>query len=77
VPIRHAIVQDIVRRRYPDGKVPRAVSVAALKRDLIDKMWEAACKSAKWEALCKQHGISQKKPPDANTIAVAIGRRVV
>jgi hypothetical protein len=75
VPIRHAIIQDIVRRRYPDGKVPQKVSVAALKRDLIDKMWGAACSSEACRDACKRHGVSPKKPPDANTVARAIGRR--
>jgi hypothetical protein len=77
IPIRHKIIQDIVRRCYPpDGKVPQKVSVAALKREVIDKMWEATCNSEAWRDACKQHGINPKKPPDANTIARAIGRRV-
>jgi hypothetical protein len=76
-PIRQAIVRDIVRRQYPPGgKLPLELSVAWLKRAVIDKMWEAACKSAKWEAACKRHGVSPKKSPDANTVARAIGRRV-
>jgi hypothetical protein len=77
LPIRHAIVQDIVRREFPPGgKVPQKVSVAALMRNVIDKMWEAACKSTKWKDACKKHGVNPKKPPDANTVARAIGRRV-